>query len=277
MRYGSVYLLTNQHTGEQYVGQTIKSVTRRWYAHCISAQNPKFNVSHNIAKYGKDAFDVREMFVAFDKAALNSAEKALIATFKPILNATSGGAGSPRKVSAEECAARSEAAKRRWADAEWKAKTVESLKRAVRPAVPYEVLRQRGLRVSSQRWEGHIKKTRVANGTEARTAQRAELTTQTWQSPEIRAKRIEGLRQANTRPEVKAKRALASMGRIMPRASVEKAARAKWKPVYCPELQISFLSQKHAAEFLGVLKTTVNNAIKQKGKVQRKFTLEMVA
>lgn len=270
MRHGSIYLLTNRHTKEQYVGQTIKSVERRWYAHCISAKAPKFPIAHNIALHGKDAFDVQELFVAFSKQSLDWAEQALIASLQPALNKTKGGAGSPREVSDKECAARSEAAKRRWADPEWKAQTVESLKRAVRPVVPYEVLRERGLRVSSQRWEGHVKKVKPPVGT-------GSLTAQTWQNPEIRAKRIERLRQANTRPEVKAKRSLASAGRIMSCASVEKAARAKWKPVYCPELQISFLSQKHAAEFLGVLKTTVNNAIKQKGKVQRKFTLEMVA
>lgn len=277
MRYGSVYLLTNLHTGEQYVGQTIKSVKKRWYAHCMSAQKPKFKVSHNIAKYGKDAFDVSEMFVAFDKDALNAAEKALITTFKPALNLTSGGAGFPSKRTEKERVALSERSKKLWADPVWKARTIAALKSAVRPVVPYEVLRDRAKAACEKRWAGHVKKPRVANGTEERTAQRATITTETWQNPEIRAKRIGGLRQANTRPEVKAKRSLASSRRVMPREAVEKAARAKWKPVYCPELQTSFLSQKHAAEFLGVLKTTVNNAIKQKGKVQRKFTLEMVA
>ena len=270
MRYGSVYLLTNQHTGEQYVGQTIKSVTRRWYAHCVSAQNPKFNVSHNIAKYGKDAFDVRELFVAFDKAALNSAEKALIATFKPILNATSGGAGSPRKLTEKECLAMSERAKKRWADPVWKARTVASLKSAVRPTVPYETLRQRGEMVCAKRWANHVKQEKVFVGTGAFTAK-------TWQDPVIRAKRIQGIVAANTKPEVQEKRRAASVGRVMPKEAVAKAARSKWKPVYCPELQVSFLSQKHAAEFLGVLKTSVSNALKRKGKVKHKFTLAMVA
>lgn len=270
MRYGSIYLLTNQHTKEQYVGQTIKSVDRRWYAHCISAKAPKFPIAHNIALHGKDVFDVQELFVAFSKQSLDWAEQAFIASLQPTLNKTKGGAGSPRSVSAEERIARSEAAKRRWANPEWKAQTIESLKRAIRPVVPYEVLRDRGLRICSQRWAGHVKKVKTPIGTGA-------LTAQTWQNPEIRAKRVAGIRQANARPEVKAKKALASTGRVMSRVAVEKAARAKWKPVYCPELQISFLSQKHAAEFLGVLNTTVNNAIRKKGKVQQKFTLEMVA
>lgn len=270
MRYGSIYLLTNRHTKEQYVGQTIKSIDRRWYAHCISAKAPKFPIAHNIASYGKDAFDVQELFVAFSKQDLDWAEQAFIAALQPTLNKTKGGAGSPRKLSAEECLARSEASKRRWANPEWRARAIQSMKRAIRPVVPYEVLRERGLRVSSKRWAGHVKKIKTPVGTGA-------LTAQTWQNPEIRAKRIAGIQQANAQPEVKAKKSLASMGRVMPRASVEKSARAKWKPVFCPELHVSFLSQKHAAEFFGVLKTSINNAIKQKGKVQRKFTLEMVA
>lgn len=277
MRYGSIYLLTNQHTGQQYVGQTIKSVKRRWASHRIAAKKPKFAVSYNIAKYGPEAFKVEELYVAFDREELNAAEKAIIADMTPALNLTRGGAGHPVPMSEERKKKLTQLIKSLWADPEWRAQTVAKLKAADRITVPYEVLRERGRAACEKRWSGHVKKTRVANGTEARFVQRVAATKQTWQDPEIRARRIEGLRLANARPEVIAKKALANTGRVMPRDAVEKAARAKWKPVYCPELQISFLSQKHAAEFFGVLRTSINNAIKQKGKVQRKFTLEMVA
>ena len=270
MRYGSVYLLTNRHTGEQYVGQTIKSVKKRWYAHCMSAQKPKFKVSHNIAKYGKDAFDVSEMFVAFDKDALNGAEKALIATFNPALNLTSGGAGLPRKLTEKERLALSERSKKLWADPVWKARTIAGLKNAERPVVPYEVLRERGKATCAKRWANHVKRKKEVVGTGA-------LTAKTWQDPMVRAKRIQGIIEANARPEVQERRKAASTGRVMPKEAIAKAARAKWKPVYCPELQVSFLSQKHAAEFLGVKKTSVCNALKTKGKVKQKFTLAMVA
>lgn len=277
MRYGSIYLLTNRHTKEQYVGQTIKSVDQRWYAHCVSAKTPKFPIAHNIALHGKDAFDVKEVFVAFSKPALNWAEQTLISELQPVLNKTKGGAGSPRSKTPEECARLSEAAKRRWENPEWRARTVASLKSAVRPTVPYEVLRDRGKAVCAKRWANHVKKPRIANGTDARTAQRADITARTWQNPEVRDRRIVNIRNANQRSEVKAKKALASTGRVMSRDTIEKIARAKWKPIYCPELQVTFLSQKHAAEFLGVLKTSVCNAVKMKGKVSKQFTLLMVA
>jgi hypothetical protein len=53
-------------------------------------------------------------------------------------------------------------------------------------------------------------------------------------------------------------------------------ARLKWKPVYCPQLEFSFLSRKAAAEHLGVLRTSISNAIKQKGVVAKMYTMESV-
>jgi group I intron endonuclease len=68
-------------------------------------------------------------------------------------------------------------------------------------------------------------------------------------------------------PAFRAKLSAAHLGRKWPRSAVDKTARSKWKPVYCKELEVSFLSQKYAAEHLNVLTTSVSNAIKNKGKV----------
>lgn len=68
-------------------------------------------------------------------------------------------------------------------------------------------------------------------------------------------------------PEIRAKMRNVKLGIKYSRASVDKTARSKWKPVYCKELEVSFLSQKHAAEHLNALTTSVSNAIKNKGKV----------
>ena len=269
MRFGSIYLLTNQQTGEQYVGQTIKSVKQRWNAHCIAAKKPKFVVSKNIEKYGADVFKVEEVFVAFDRDALNAAERNIIADIAPVLNSTKGGAGMPVPMTEKLKQKLIQRTKELWANAEWKAQMVAKLKATKRQEIPYEILKERGLRLSAKRWHGHVKKVKVSVGIGSSTAK-------TWQDPEIRAKRIEGIRATRAKPEVKEKYRLANIGRVMPKEVVEKIARAKWKPVYCPELQISFLSQKHAADFLGVLKTSINNAIKKKGKVKKQFTLEMV-
>ena len=59
----------------------------------------------------------------------------------------------------------------------------------------------------------------------------------------------------------------------MPIGAIVASAEAKWKAVFCPELGISFLCQKFAAEYLSVPKATISVAIKNEGKVLKKYTL----
>ena len=239
MRYGSIYVATNKHTGEQYVGQTRQPVQKRWAAHwrtaiCSTARKARFQ--NALLEFGCDAFEVEEVFVAFDAEALNHAEIAVIAELQPSYNASKGGMGlRPFEVTEATKRKRSEAAKARWANPEWREKTVQSIQRAAQtPAAT-----ARGKKVASigiaARWADHVKK----------------------QAPIPKIKTCKQKRDP-------------AIGRML-------AAQAKWKPVYCPELQCSFRSQKAAAEFFGVLRTSVCNAVKQKGKVAGKFTLKMVA
>jgi group I intron endonuclease len=275
MRHGSIYLATNTHTGEQYVGQTRRSVQKRWDAHwrtaiCQKSRKAKFQAA--LAEFGKDAFEVIEVFVAFDADTLNQAEIAFIAELAPAYNATRGGRGlRPVVVSAETKRKQSEAAKQRWANPQWKAKTVVNIQRASQTPEA----KDRGRTVASignaARWANHVK----ALPTPARSL--SEGIKASWQNPVVRANRIEGARAAAQLPENKQRRSAASRGRTHSAVTVAKIARTKWKPVYCRELQCSFLSQKAAAEHLGVLQTSVANAVKQKGKVARMYTLEMVA
>ena len=275
MRHGSIYVATNKHTGEQYVGQTRQLVQKRWDAHwrtaaCSKSRKAKFQTA--LLTAGKDAFVVNELFVAFDADALNSAEISLIAELKPTYNASRGGKGlRPIIVSEETKAKRSKDAKARWANPEWKAKTVISIKLASQ--TPEAVLRGKALAAykgPKTRWAGHVKKERPIYDKSA--AIKAS-----WVDPVIRQKRIDGIKAASARPDVHAKRVAASTGRVMPRHVVENLARSKWKPLYCPEIQTTFLCGKYAAEYFGVLRTSVANAVKQKGKLLRKYSLEMVA
>jgi len=239
MRHGSIYIATNKHTGEQYVGQTRQLVQKRWDAHwktavCPTARKAKFQ--HALLEFGQGAFLVQEVFVAFDEQTLNNTEICFISELNPVYNATRGGKGlRPIVVTEDIKRKRSEAAKARWANAEWRARTVESIKQVGQT----DAARARGKCVAAignaARWEGHIKKPK---------------------SP-LRVKKCKQKRN----PEI---------GR-------QNSAQAKWKPVYCPELQCSFLSQNAAAEYLGVLRTSVANAVKQKGKLLRKYSLERVA
>lgn len=275
MRHGSIYLATNTHTGDQYVGQTRQLVEKRWDAHwrtatCTTSRKAKFQEA--LTTFGRDVFQVAEVFVAFDADALNAAEIALIAELQPAYNATRGGKGlRPITVSEETKRKRSDAAKVRWSNPQWRAKTVASIQRASQAPEA----KDRGRTVASignaARWANHVKTPPAS----ARSL--SEGIRMSWQNPVVRASRIEGARSAAQRPENKQRRSAASRGRTHSAATVAKIAQTKWKPVYCRELQCSFLSQKAAAEYFGVLKTSVANAVKQKGKVARMYTLEMVA
>jgi group I intron endonuclease len=276
MRYGSIYLVTNTHTGEQYVGQTRQLVQKRWDAHwrtavCETSRKAKFQGA--LTNFGRDAFQVVEVFVAFDADALNAAEIAMIAELQPVYNATRGGKGlRPITVSEETKRKRSDAAKARWAHPEWKEKTVASLKKA--HSTPEAIERAKRLSAfggGAIRWAGHKKKEK------APPADRAALTKAGWLDPIVRQKRIDGMRIAFQRPEVKAKISQAAKGRRHTQAAIAQIAKSKWRPVYCPELRCTFLSMSAAADFLGVLRTTVSNAVKQKGRVLRQYSLERVA
>jgi len=238
-RYGSIYVVTNTVTGEQYVGQTRQKAARRWKTHVNTANSQatqKYKLTKAIIEYGKESFAFVEIFSAFDATTLNSAEIKFIEELSPVYNIAKGGAGHRGVVaSAETRKARSERLKRQWANTDWRSKTEKSIRQASQTPEATE----RGKKVAAigiaARWADHEKK----------------------QRPPPKVKTCKQKRDP-------------AIGRRL-------AAQAKWKPVYCPELQCSFLSQKAAAEFLGVLSTSVANAIKQKGRVAGKYTLEKVA
>lgn len=238
-RYGSIYVVTNTATGEQYVGQTRQKAVRRWKCHINTANSKvaaKYKLAQAITKYGQTAFEFKEVFSAFDAPALDAAEVAFIAELAPAYNITKGGAGHRGVVpSVEVCRARSERLKQQWANPVWRAGQLEKLKAMAATLEASE----RGKKVAAignaARWAGHVKQ----------------------------EKPVPRVRQSKVRRDP-------LIGRML-------SAKAKRKPVYCPELQCSFLSQTMAAEYLGVLRTSVTNAVKQKGKVKHAFTLEKVA
>lgn len=273
-RYGSIYVVTNTATGEQYVGQTRQKAARRWKCHVNTAHSKtasKYRLAQAILEYGKDAFDFSEVFSAFDAETLDAVEVGLIAELTSAYNITKGGAGHRGVIASKEvCLARSERLKKQWADPDWRSAQIEKLHQMAKSPEAVE----RGRRVAAlgiaARWANHIKKLPVPKNKSATIKA-------SWEDDAVRERRMVGMKAANVRPEVIARRSAASTGRVFTPEVVAKVARGKWKPVYCPELACSFLSQKAASEFLGVLRTSVTNAVKQKGRVAGKYTLEKVA
>ena len=96
-------------------------------------------------------------------------------------------------------------------------------------------------------------------------------------TPEICKRISDGVKKAMAKPEARDRVSMQWLGVKRSKTSVDKSAKAKWKPVYCPDIQVTFLSQKHAAEHLGLARSTITEAIKRKGKVSGLFTFARVA
>ena len=123
------------------------------------------------------------------------------------------------------------------------------------------------------RWKNHVKVLPKPKS----IVSRSESSKKMWANPSIRAKLIVSLKKTQQEPVTKERNRLASLGRKMSKDSVKKSAQAKWQPLYCKELQITFLNGKYAAEYLGVLQTSICNAVKNKSKVSKnQYTFEKV-
>lgn len=268
--FGVVYLATDTVDGKQYVGQTTKPLAVRVKGHVRAAKKPVFPMHLAIQLHGPDAFTFKEIFVAYDRAALNWAEELLIEKIAPELNATRGGAGSKGRRPADEAARlrRSETSKRFWRDPA----TRERIVTALREAGKSDRAKAQGRKLAlsklgpNKRWAGHTKRVPVR-------VDRGESTRLSWQRPDVRERRMVGLLAAAAKPERRAAIRARLLGRVMRRSSVEKAARAKWIPLFCPELQCSFLSGRHAASFLSACPSSVSQAVSAGYRVQRKYTL----
>lgn len=256
------------------MGQTRQRTERRWKCHINTATSQvaqKYKLAQAISTFGKDVFLFEEVFVAFDKDSLNAAEIAVIAGLKPEYNITKGGAGHSGVVASEDVRkGRSERLQQRWNDPVWRDAQVKKIREFSQTPEALERGRKLAEKGRGKRWLNHTPKTTTP-------ADRSEAIKKSWQDPQTRAARIAGLRKMLTDPEKRANIAARLEGQKISKESVAKTAQAKWKPVYCKELQCSFLSQKAASEFLGALRTSVSNAVKRKGRVAGKYTLEQVA
>jgi hypothetical protein len=91
-RFGVIYLITNKINGKKYVGQTKRSVNRRWCAH---KNNKSGLLSKAFKKYGLNNFIFEEIISCFDMDSLNFYEKYFIEYHKAIrpngYNLTTGG------------------------------------------------------------------------------------------------------------------------------------------------------------------------------------------
>jgi group I intron endonuclease len=58
MRIGAIYVITNLVNGKQYVGQTTRSVTKRWHEHVVQRCRSRSLLRQAVDKYGTENFTV---------------------------------------------------------------------------------------------------------------------------------------------------------------------------------------------------------------------------
>lgn len=272
---GVIYAIKNTVTGDYYIGQTRQKTATRWANHRTklnskSHHSKKLQVAWDV--HGQKSFTFIELFYVLDRQYLNTAEKEVIQWVCPKYNMTSGGSGSKdRVITDEHRKIFSDRLKAKWSDPVWKEKHIQILKDSHKTDAVISQIKNIQRLGPLKRWEGHVKKEKP----KALTTQ-SERTRISWNDPEIRAKRIDSIKRQSKKPESVEKRRLASTGRIMDKLSVEKSAKAKWKPVLCEELGVSFLCMKFAAEFLNVRHTTISEAIKMNRKVFGQYTFVKV-
>lgn len=75
-----VYLVTNLVNGKQYVGQTLKSLRRRWMGHQLAGSY----LYNAIRKYGKEYFNIEVLNICLNKKAMDSVEKFWIKTLNTL-------------------------------------------------------------------------------------------------------------------------------------------------------------------------------------------------
>lgn len=235
MRFGSAYILTNQKTGDTYVGITTQNVSARWREHKYKARGSycKTWLHRAIRKYGEEHFEVQEIASATSREDLLALEMQLITDRKPTYNQSHGGEGTTgRKFTSETLAIRNAKLRGRVKSDAEKARISAGCRAAMTP----------------QRREECV----------MRIAEARALVDETKRIEAVRA----AARNRKWTPESRAKLSASCMGRRYAPDIIEKIRRLKMKPVVCTTNGVCYGTAKEAAEALGVGHRSVIRVLK---------------
>jgi len=237
MRYGIVYVVTNNVNGMRYVGQTSQPLKERWKQH-LKRSGATGLFQRALAKYGAAAFSVEEVANASSRDELNALERHFIhvmGTLSPGgYNLNDGGGASGRLAdslkdrirrttnSPEVRAKLSAAQKKRFENPEERAKISEDNRR--RAADP------------SYRAQLSDRARAVMNDPAAR--EHIALKVQKlWEDPEYRSRMMES-RSTDAHKQAKSASIKASHSRIEVKAKMASKSKAAWQdPAYRARLE----------------------------------------
>ena len=232
MLAGVIYVVTNMHTGDQYVGLTSRALSHRWSEHKTKARGNKNTHFYNaIRKYGVRNFEAEEYISVLDKHSLCFLEQQVIKDLKPKYNQTSGGEVTfGRKYTEEikEKIRRSNTGKKRTLE------QIKNITNAVHASTVYMN------RIHSEENKKHLALARGKIDQVKRIeAARLSATSREWSD------------------ESKAKLSKSCMGRRYGQDVIDRMKAAKCKPIRCNETGEIYLSREEAAYKTGISKRTI--------------------
>jgi group I intron endonuclease len=128
--YGRIYVITNTVNGKRYVGQTIKSVQRRFSDHKRQSAFNDYPLYRAFKKHGQDVFEVKEIDEAKSRADLDTKEIYWIEKLNTMLpagyNAILGTPGTG-ELSQQSRDKKSDSMKKRWQNPEYRQKVTAAV------------------------------------------------------------------------------------------------------------------------------------------------------
>lgn len=99
-RHGSIYKITKLDDNFSYIGKTTRPTVKDRFNDHYWKTSSKMYIDLAMRKYGRTAFNVEELFVAFDDITLNKAERELVEKYNTLwpngFNLKEGGHGNTK-------------------------------------------------------------------------------------------------------------------------------------------------------------------------------------
>lgn len=97
----TIYIITNIVNSKKYIGQTWKTIQKRWSQHCTNEKHC-IKLNRAIQKYGKDNFSIEIVDFAFTQPQADCIEISLILLYNSIKNGYNIRLGGSRGKHSEE-------------------------------------------------------------------------------------------------------------------------------------------------------------------------------